>query len=202
MGTWSSSEPTNLATSWTKAGDTGAINCYYCIRYRQDGVWHNQWFYYVMKVVGYIARTKKNQAVQKIELYVNDGNTSQDLYFTPVATDSTGEVAGGDIPNSPRTSSLTHIATRYYTTTDGKTPDTLTFGVYTMAYRGHGPDIGSVGSTVRIDATVSGSSPVIKGATPWANIGGTWKQCIAWENVGGTWKIVLPYINSGGTWRQ
>ena len=83
MGTWSSSEPTNLATSWTKAGDTGAINCYYCIRYRQDGVWHNQWFYYVMKVVGYIARTKKNQAVQKIELYVNDGNTSQDLYLHP-----------------------------------------------------------------------------------------------------------------------
>ena len=152
MGTWSSSAPTNLATSWTKAGETNAINCYYCIRYRQDGVWHNQWFYYVMKVVGYIARTKSNQAVQKIELYVNDGNTSQDLYFTPVATDSTGEVAGEDIPNSPRTSSLTHIATRYYTTTDGTTPDTLTFGVYTIAYKGRGPDIGRAGEKVRINA--------------------------------------------------
>ena len=201
MGTWSSSQPTNLATSWTKAGETNAINCYYCIRYRQDGVWHNQWFYYVMKVVGYIARTKSNQAVQKIELYVNDGNTSQDLYFTPVATDSTGEVAGEDIPNSPRTSSLTHIATRYYTTTDGTTPDTLTFGVYTIAYKGRGPDIGSVGDKVRINATVSGSSPVIKGAIPWFNQNGVWKQSIAWFNQNGVWKQLVIHYNNNGEWK-
>ena len=155
-----------------------------------------------MKVIGYTARTTSNQAVQKIELYMNDGNTNIGLAFTPVATDSTGEVAGSDISNSPHTSSLTLIATRYYTTTNNKTPDTLTFGVYTTAYTSRGPSVGSVGSKVRINARVSGSSPVIKGATPWVNISGTWKQCIAWENVGGTWKTVLPYINSGGTWRQ
>lgn len=202
MGTWSASAPTNLATSWTKVGETSAINCYYCIRYRQDGAWHNNWFYYVMKVVGYTARTTSNQAVQCIELYVNDGNTDTGLSFYPVATDSTGEVVGEYILNSPHTSSLTKIATRYYTTTNNKTPDTLTFGVYTSAYTSRGPSVGSVGDKVRINARVSGKSPVIKGATPWVNISGTWKQCIAWENVGGTWKTVLPYINSGGTWRQ
>lgn len=201
MGSWSTTEPTNLATSWTKAGETGAINCYYCIRYRQDGAWHNQWFYYVMKVVGYIARTSSNQAVQKIELYVNDGNTSSNLSFIPVATDSTGEVAGESIPNSPRTSSLTHIATRYYTTTNGTIPDTLTFGVYTVAYKNRGPDIGSVGSQVRINATVSGSSPVIKGAIPWFNQNGTWKQSIAWFNQNGNWKQSVAHYNNSGEWK-
>lgn len=201
MGSWSTTEPTNLATSWTKVGDTGAINCYYCIRYRQDGVWHNSWFYYVMKVVGYLARTSSNQAVQKIELYVNDGNTSSNLYFTPVATDSTGEVAGEVIPNSPHTSSLTHIATRYYTTTNGTTPDTLTFGVYTVAYENRGADIGSVGDKVRINATVSGSSPVIKGAIPWFNYNGVWKQSISWFNQNGDWKQSVSHYNNSGEWK-
>ena len=123
------------------------------------------------------------------------------LRYTPVATDSTGEVAGGDIPNSPRTSSLTHIATRYYTTTDWTTPDTLTFGVYTTAYRGRGPDIGSVGNAVRIDATVSGSSPVIKGAIPWFNQNGVWKQSIAWFNQNGDWKQLVIHYNNSGEWK-
>lgn len=201
MGTWSSSEPTNLATSWTKVGDTGAINCYYCIRYRQNGAWHNTWFHYVMKVVGYLARTSSNQAVQKIELYVNDGNTSQNLSFIPVATDSAGEVAGESIPNSPHTSSLTHIATRYYTTTDGTTPDTLTFGVYTIAYKWRGPDIGSVGKKVRINATVSGSNLVIKGVIPWFNQNGVWKQSIAWFNQNGNWKQSVAHYNNSGEWK-
>lgn len=201
MGTWSTTEPTNLATSWTKVGDTGAINCYYCIRYRQDGAWHNSWFYYVMKVVGYLARTSSNQAVQKIELYVNDGNTDIGLSFFPVATDSTGEVVGEDILNSPHTSSLTHIATRYYTTTNGTTPDTLTFGVYTVAYKSRGPNIGSVGNKVRINATVSGSSPVIKGAIPWFNYNGVWKQSIAWFNQNGNWKQSVAHYNNSGEWK-
>lgn len=203
MGTWSSTAPTNLATGWTKVGDTGAINCYYCTRYRANGVWNNTWFYYVIKVIGYTARTTDNKAVQRIDFYQNDGNTQNyNLYCYPVATDSSGEIVGDSILNSPHTSSLTLIATRYYTTTDSTAKGTLTFGVYTNAYKGRGPDVGSVGSTVRINATVSGTSPILDTAIPMVKVSGSWKEGTElYTKINGVWKSGIIEVKNNNAWK-
>lgn len=202
MGTWSTTEPTNLATGWTQVGNSGEINGWYCTRYHSDGVWNNNWFYFVMKVVGYTARTKQNQACQRIDFYLNDGNTSQALTFYPIATDESGQVDGEAYNNETHTKSLTLLKTWYYTTTSGTTtPDSLTFGVYSQCYSGQGPAVGTVGDTTQVYAKVTGNSPVIKGNICWININGRWKQATPFINVNGTWKQGVGHINISNDWK-
>lgn len=205
MGTWSTSAPSNLATGWTKVGQSSEVTCWYVGIHSYNSTthqWENTWFNYVMQVVCWIARTTDNKAVQCIELYVNDGKTTASLGFYPVATDSSGEVVGSMISNEPRTSSLTKIATRYYTTTNNKTPDTLTFGVYTNAREEKGSGKGDIPTYYRINARVSCATPVLKGATPWVKVNGSWVPGNQiYIKVNGKWVEGLVKFKDTGTWK-
>ena len=64
MGTWSTTAPTNLATSWTNVGKTEQVNSgFYKVGTYPDQISYNFWSQI------YIARNKKDQLVVRIDLY-------------------------------------------------------------------------------------------------------------------------------------
>lgn len=181
MGTWSTTAPTNLATSWTDMGETGEVHSGF---YKGDRT--TQISYYFWSHI-YIARNKRDELVVRIDLYSRFGKA-----FVTVP----GE--GGHQSNSspenqvntfftctdtstPTEPSIYHKfgegakAGTYYYTLSNKTPTSITCGVYT-----------SVLDQPRSTMTIT-NIPKHIGALLWANINNEWKEAQIFSSTGTSW---------------
>lgn len=181
MGTWSTTAPTNLATSWTDMGKTEEVHSGF---YKGDST--TQISYYFWSHI-YIARNKRDELVVCIELYSRYGKA-----FVTVP----GE--GGHQSNSspenqvntfftctdtstPTEPSIYHKfgegaqAGIYYYTLSNKTPTSITCGVYT-----------SVLDQPRSTMTIT-NIPKHIGALLWVNVNDTWKEAKIFSSTGTSW---------------
>lgn len=182
MGTWSTTAPTNLATSWTDMGKTEEVHSGF---YKGDST--TQISYYFWSHI-YIARNKRDELVVCIELYSRYGKA-----FVTVP----GE--GGHQSNSspenqvntfftctdtstPTEPSIYHKfgegaqAGIYYYTLSNKTPTSITCGVYT-----------SVLDQPRSTMTIT-NIPKHIGALLWVNVNNEWKEAQIFSSTGTSWK--------------
>lgn len=181
MGTWSTTAPTNLATSWTDAGETEQV---YSGFYKGDSttqISYNFWSHI------YIARNKKDELVVRIDLYSKYGRA----YVMPPgekpyqswssAENQVNTFFTCTDTSTPTEPSIYHKfgdgakAGTYYYTLSNKTPTSITCGVYTkMADQSR--------STITITTI-----PKHIGALLWANINNEWKEAQIFSSNGTSW---------------
>ena len=181
MGTWSTTAPTNLATSWTDMGETGEVHSGF---YKGDRT--TQISYYFWSHI-YIARNKRDELVVRIDLYSRYGKA-----FVTVpgeggyTSDSSAENQVNTFftctdTSTPTEPSIYHKfgegaqAGTYYYTLSNKTPTSITCGVYT-----------SVLNQPRSTMTIT-NIPKHIGALLWANINNEWKEAQIFSSTGTSW---------------
>ena len=181
MGTWSTTAPTNLATSWTDMGETGEVHSGF---YKGDRT--TQISYYFWSHI-YIARNKRDELVVRIDLYSRFGKA-----FVTVPgeggyqSDSSAENQVNTFftctdTSTPTEPSIYHKfgegarAGTYYYTLSNKTPTSMTCGVYT-----------SVLNQPRSTMTIT-NIPKHIGALLWANINNEWKEAKIFSSNGTSW---------------
>ena len=181
MGTWSTTAPTNLATSWTDMGETGEVHSGF---YKGDRT--TQISYYFWSHI-YIARNKRDELVVRIDLYSRFGKA-----FVTVPGEG-GQQSDSSAENqvntfftctdtsTPTEPSIYHKfgegarAGTYYYTLSNKTPTSITCGVYT-----------SVLNQPRSTMTIT-NIPKHIGALLWANINNEWKEAKIFSSNGTSW---------------
>ena len=181
MGTWSTTAPTNLATSWTDMGETGEVHSGF---YKGDRT--TQISYYFWSHI-YIARNKRDELVVRIDLYSRFGKA-----FVTVPGEG-GQQSDSSAENqvntfftctdtsTPTEPSIYHKfgegarAGTYYYTLSNKTPTSITCGVYT-----------SVLNQPRSTMTIT-NIPKHIGALLWANINNEWKEAQIFSSTGTSW---------------
>ena len=181
MGTWSTTAPTNLATSWTDMGETGEVHSGF---YKGDRT--TQISYYFWSHI-YIARNKRDELVVRIDLYSRFGKA-----FVTIPgeggyqSDSSAENQVNTFftctdTSTPTEPSIYHKfgegarAGTYYYTLSNKTPTSITCGVYT-----------SVLNQPRSTMTIT-NIPKHIGALLWANINNEWKEAKIFSSNGTSW---------------
>lgn len=181
MGTWSTTAPTNLATSWTDVGTTAEVHSGF---YKGDRT--TQISYYFWSHI-YIARNKRDELVVRIDLYSRYGKA-----FIPVpgeggyTSDSSPENQVNTFftctdTSTPTEPSIYHKfgegqkAGTYYYTLSNKKPTSITCGVYT-----------SVLDQPRSTMTIT-NIPKHIGALLWANINNEWKEAQIFSSTGTSW---------------
>lgn len=181
MGTWSTTAPTNLATSWTDAGETEQV---YSGFYKGDNITQISYIFWSHI---YIARNKKDELVVRIDLYSKYGRANVmppgekpyqswsnaenqiNTFFT--CTDT----------STPTEPSIYHKfgdgakAGTYYYTLSNKTPTSITCGVYT-----------TVADQSRSTMTIT-NIPKHIGALLWVNVNNTWKEAQIFSSTGTSW---------------
>lgn len=181
MGTWSTTAPTNLATSWTDLGTTAEVHSGF---YKGDRT--TQISYYFWSHI-YIARNKRDELVVCIELYSRYGKA-----FVPVPgeggyqSDSSPENQVNTFftctdTSTPTEPSIYHkfgegakAGTYYYILSDKK-PTSITCGVYT-----------SVLDQPRSTMTIT-NIPKHIGALLWVNVNNEWKEAQIFSSTGTSW---------------
>ena len=181
MGTWSTTAPTNLATSWTDLGTTAQVNSGFYKGDRTTQISNNFWSHI------YIARNKRDELVVCIELYSRYGKA----YVTvPVEGGYTSDSSPENQVNTfftctdtstPTEPSIYHkfgegaqAGTYYYILSD-KRPTSITCGVYT-----------SVLDQPRSTMTIT-NIPKHIGALLWVNVNNTWKEAQIFSSTGTSW---------------
>ena len=181
MGTWSTTAPTNLATSWTDMGETGEVHSGF---YKGDRT--TQISYYFWSHI-YIARNKRDELVVRIDLYSRYGKA-----FVTVPgegghqSDSSPENQVNTFftctdTSTPTEPSIYHKfgegakAGTYYYTLSNKTPTSITCGVYT-----------SVLDQPRSTMTIT-NIPKHIGALLWVNVNNEWKEAKIFSSTGTSW---------------
>ena len=179
MGTWSTTAPTNLATSWTDLGTTAQVNSgFYKVGTYPDQISYNFWSQI------YIARNKKDQLVVRIDLYslygksynietgqVSDSNVANQVYTYFTCTDTSTST---DPSIYHKFGSGEKVGTYYYTLSD-RGPASITCGVYT-----------SVNTSKRSVLTIT-TIPSHACALLWANINNEWKEAQIFSSNGTSW---------------
>lgn len=181
MGTWSTTAPTNLATSWTDMGETGEVHSGF---YKGDRT--TQISYYFWSHI-YIARNKRDELVVRIDLYSRYGKA---FVTVPGEGGSQSDSSPENQVNTfftctdtstPTEPSIYHKfgegakAGTYYYTLSNKTPTSITCGVYT-----------SVLDQPRSTMTIT-TIPKHIGALLWANINNEWKEAQIFSSNGTSW---------------
>ena len=181
MGTWSTTAPTNLATSWTDMGETGEVHSGF---YKGDRT--TQISYYFWSHI-YIARNKRDELVVRIDLYSRFGKA---FVTVPGEGGSQSDSSAENQVNTfftctdtstPTEPSIYHKfgegarAGTYYYTLSNKTPTSITCGVYT-----------SVLNQPRSTMTIT-NIPKHIGALLWANINNEWKEAKIFSSNGTSW---------------
>lgn len=181
MGTWSTTAPTNLATSWTDMGETGEVHSGF---YKGDRT--TQISYYFWSHI-YIARNKRDELVVRIDLYSRYGKA-----FVTVPgegghqSDSSPENQVNTFftctdTSTPTEPSIYHKfgegakAGTYYYTLSNKKPTSITCGVYT-----------SVLDQPRSTMTIT-NIPKHIGALLWVNVNNEWKEAQIFSSTGTSW---------------
>ena len=181
MGTWSTTAPTNLATSWTDMGETGEVHSGF---YKGDRT--TQISYYFWSHI-YIARNKRDELVVRIDLYSRYGKAF-------VTVPGEGGLQSNSSPenqvntfftctdtSTPTEPSIYHKfgegakAGTYYYTLSNKTPTSITCGVYT-----------SVLDQPRSTMTIT-NIPKHIGALLWVNVNNEWKEAKIFSSTGTSW---------------
>ena len=181
MGTWSTTAPTNLATSWTDLGTTAQVHSGF---YKGDST--TQISYYFWSHI-YIARNKRDELVVCIELYSRYGKA---YVYVPgeggYTSDSSPEnqvntfftCTDTSTPTEPsiyhKFGEGTQAGTYYYILSDKK-PTSITCGVYT-----------SVLDQPRSTMTIT-NIPKHIGALLWVNVNNTWKEAQIFSSTGTSW---------------
>ena len=181
MGTWSTTAPTNLATSWTDLGTTTQVHSGF---YKGDST--TQISYYFWSHI-YIARNKRDELVVCIELYSRYGKA---YVYVPgeggYQSDSSAENQVNTYftctdTSTPTEPSIYHKfgegakAGTYYYTLSNKTPTSITCGVYT-----------SVLDQPRSTMTIT-NIPKHIGALLWVNVNNEWKEAKIFSSTGTSW---------------
>ena len=181
MGTWSTTTPTNSATSWTDMGETGEVHSGF---YKGDRT--TQISYYFWSHI-YIARNKRDELVVRIDLYSRFGKA---FVTVPGEGGSQSDSSAENQVNTfftctdtstPTEPSIYHKfgegarAGTYYYTLSNKTPTSITCGVYT-----------SVLNQPRSTMTIT-NIPKHIGALLWANINNEWKEAKIFSSNGTSW---------------
>ena len=181
MGTWSTTAPTNLATSWTDLGTTAQVHSGF---YKGDST--TQISYYFWSHI-YIARNKRDELVVCIELYSRYGKA---YVYVPgeggYTSDSSPEPQVNTFftctdTSTPTEPSIYHKfgegaqAGIYYYTLSNKTPTSITCGVYT-----------SVLDQPRSTMTIT-NIPKHIGALLWVNVNNEWKEAKIFSSTGTSW---------------
>ena len=181
MGTWSTTAPTNLATSWTDLGTTAQVHSGF---YKGDST--TQISYYFWSHI-YIARNKRDELVVCIELYSRYGKA---YVYVPGEGGYTSDSSPENQVNTfftctdtstPTEPSIYHkfgegaqAGTYYYILSDKK-PTSITCGVYT-----------SVLDQPRSTMTIT-NIPKHIGALLWVNVNNTWKEAQIFSSTGTSW---------------
>lgn len=181
MGTWSTTAPTNLATSWTDLGTTAQVNSGFYKGDRTTQISYNFWSHI------YIARNKRDELVVRIELYSRYGKA---FVTVPGESGYTSDSSPENQVNTFFTCTDTSTPTEpsiyhkfgegaqagiYYYTLSNKAPTSITCGVYT-----------SVLNQPRSTMTIT-NIPKHIGALLWANINNEWKEAQIFSSTGTSW---------------
>lgn len=181
MGTWSTTAPTNLATSWTDVGQTKQVNSGFYKGNSTTQISYNFWSHI------YIARNKRDELVVRIDLYsrygkafvtvpgeggyTSDSSTENQINTFFTCTDT----------STPTEPSIYHKfgdgakAGTYYYTLSNKMPTSITCGVYT-----------TVADQSRSTMTIT-TIPKHIGALLWVNVNDTWKEAQIFSSNGTSW---------------
>lgn len=181
MGTWSTTAPTNLATSWTDLGTTAQVHSGF---YKGDST--TQISYYFWSHI-YIARNKRDELVVCIELYSRYGKA---YVYVPGEGGYTSDSSPENQVNTFFTCTDTSTPTEpsiyhkfgegaqagiYYYTLSNKMPASITCGVYT-----------SVLDQPRSTMTIT-NIPKHIGALLWVNVNNEWKEAQIFSSTGTSW---------------
>lgn len=181
MGIWSTTAPTNLATSWTDLGTTAQVHSGFYKGDRTTQISYNFWSHI------YIARNKRDELVVCIELYSRYGKA---YVYVPGEDGYTSDSSPGNQVNTfftctdtstPTEPSIYHKfgdgekAGTYYYTLSNKTPTSITCGVYT-----------TIADQSRSTMTIT-TIPKHIGALLWVNVNDTWKEAQIFSSNGTSW---------------
>lgn len=179
MGTWSATEPTDLAISWIDIGETTQqYSGFYDVGTKPDRISYLFWSHI------YIARNKKDQLVVRIDLYSKYGRSyntqTQEQSWSSAYNEANTFFTCTDTstPTEPYIHhQFTHgekVGTYYYILSD-RGPTSITCGVYT-----------SVDTSKRSVLTIT-TIPSHVGALLWANINNEWKEAQIFSSTGTSW---------------
>lgn len=203
MGSWSTTAPTNLKTSWTTVVSNEKQGGY---RFRSGSSY--VYIYFMCRVRASSAWLQDGRLCVKVENYsfqTGDASPGNPLTTNATITNESGTTVSGPAESSTlgdsSETSYGHLRGIWYYTYDASfTPGTVTAGI--TATRPSSAS-SSYWASPNCSVTVNVDTKPSFGNDVYINVNNEWKKAVAvWQNVNGTWKKATDVnINVGGTWK-